>query len=99
MEKHVRSFYAMEYVNLIGNRILKIWVTPEYIFGAKVKGFTSESTQVSLVDDSSLVLDYNIRNNPQNYADQKEEIKYAEINFIEIKPNDFININKSNFVK
>jgi len=38
MKDEIQKFYAMEYVNIIGNRILKVWVTSEYIYAVKVKG-------------------------------------------------------------
>jgi len=38
MKDEIQKFYSMEYVNIIGNRILKVWVTSEYIYAAKVKG-------------------------------------------------------------
>ena len=98
MIKDIQVFYAMEYVNIIGNRILKVWITSERIFAAKVKGMTSETTRYSFINNTSLVVDRRKRNSPQEYANQTEEARYSEVDFNSINSIEFLEMNKGNFI-
>jgi len=89
-------FYSMEYVNTFGNRILKVWITDKYIFAAKVKGLTSMGPAKGTSD--KLVIPKDKRHDPKEYALLNEESKYTTINFNNIAPERFININPDNFV-
>jgi hypothetical protein len=97
MDHKIDIFYAMEYINFIGNRMLKVWVTPTYIFAAKVKGFTSEYTGNSFYDQK-LVIDPRLRLEPKAYVNPKEENKYSRFFFEKISPKQFMKLNKENFV-
>ena len=90
-KKTVTQFYAMEYVNVIGNRILKVWVTDNYVFAAKVKGITSEG--IAVREDSKFIIHHSKRDDPKAYVNPDQEIKYDNINFENIHPREFLSIN------
>ncbi|WMX13212.1 hypothetical protein [Aureispira sp. CCB-E] len=97
MNDKIDIFYAMEYINIIGNRILKVWITPKYIFAAKVKGFTSEYTGISFYDQN-LAIHPLLRLEPKAYVNSKEENKYSRFFFEKMSPQQFMRLNKENFV-
>lgn len=98
MSRKVSIFYAMEYINLIGNRILKVWVTPEYIFAGKVKGMTSARTNVEEIDSSDWVVDERVRESPYSYINPQLERKFNEIDFANLSPEEFMGIDPEGFV-
>jgi hypothetical protein len=83
---NIIEFYAMEYIYLISNRVLKIWITKNYIFVAKVNW---------VISYPDINYDYK---NPKDYVDSEEENKYINIDFNKITPDFFMKINSSNFV-
>jgi len=92
------EFIAMEYVGAIGNRIIKVWLTDEKIFAAKVKGLTSETTVSPALNESALVVNYENRSNPNSYVNKQKESIYNAVNFNKITPSEFLNLDKNNFV-
>lgn len=97
MVDKITFFYAMEYINLFGNRILKVWITPNYIFAAKVKGLTSEITGYAFIDEN-FVVDPVFRENPKAYVNPKEENKYHSFFFDKLTPKQFMKLGVENFV-
>lgn len=97
------KFIAMEYVGGISNRILKVWVTDSLIFAAKVKGPTSESTNIpslvnTLLSETGMAIDPSDRSNPEAYVNQDKAKKYIDVDFNKITPDEFLKISSNGFV-
>ena len=93
-----REFVAMEYVGGISNRIIKVWVTDDMIFAAKIKGVTSETTVSPVLNESELVVNHENRSNPDSYVNKREASAYDDLDFNQLTPEEFLEIDKKNFV-